>query len=122
MNMRTSVICAIVAMLLVVACSDDEGARTVDPATDVITVTGKVTYKDDRVPVDGGVIMELALDDGGTETLLFGSLYTDPPPSQEQWALYQVIVTVDLGDRVVASGRRNEYGLLLETLQVLSEE
>jgi hypothetical protein len=105
------------------ACSSDDGSGTIvptDPA--VVTVTGEVTHKDDQVPVDGGVTMTLELDDGGIETLLFGSLFSHPPPSQEQLDLYRVIASVNVGDRVTAKGQRSEEGVSLEQLVILARQ
>lgn len=122
MRKKASEVCVLVLMLFVAACSDEKETEILGPVSGEVTVTGVITFKDDQVPVDGGVTMKLALDDGGTETLLFGSLFTSPPPSDEKFELYGVIVTVNLGDRVIASGQRVEGGILLEGLRVLKQE
>lgn len=85
-----------------------------------VTVTGVVTHIDDQVPVDGGVTITLALDGGGTELLLFGSLFTSPPPSEERLALYQKIRQAEVGSRVRATGIRRDRGIELADLVVLN--
>jgi hypothetical protein len=109
-----------ISIVSLAACSSGDPPGTTTPSDpDLVTVTGEVTHKDDQVPVDGGVTMKLKLDDGSTEALHFGSLFTHPPPSQEQLDLYQVIVQVDVGDRVTATGERSESGISLEELTIL---
>ena len=108
-----------VAALLLVAACNDEGPQTVTQDAGMITVTGEVTEKDDQVPVDGGVTMVLKLDDGSNATLLFGSLFTAPPPTQAQLDLYNVIVRVNVGDRVKAEGKPSDGGIVLEGLTIL---
>jgi hypothetical protein len=83
-------------------------------------VTGVVTQIDDLVPVDGGVTITLALDAGGTELLLFGSLFTSPPPSEERLALYQTIRQAEVGSRVRATGVKGARGIELTDLEVLN--
>jgi hypothetical protein len=87
----------------------------------LVTVTGVVTQKDDQVPVDGGVTITLELDEGGTELLLFGSLFTDPPPDDEKLELYRKIVEVQVGSHVKATGIRGDQGIDLTDLVVLEE-
>ena len=120
MRKRIAWLPAVIAVLFVAACSDDGGPGTaVAPDPGLVTVTGEVTEKDDQVPVDGGVTIKLKLDDGSIETLYFGSLFTSPPPSQEQIDLYAVLMTVNVGDRVKAEGVRVEGGIMLEDLTIL---
>ncbi|NNF08560.1 MAG: hypothetical protein HKN21_17495 [Candidatus Eisenbacteria bacterium] len=75
-----------------------------------ITLEGVVAKIDDQTPVDGGVTIELRLDDGSGETLLFGSLFTYPPPTEERLKLYQRIQAIAVGYRVRAVGERMETG------------
>lgn len=84
-----------------------------------VTVTGTIAEIDDRVPVDGGVTITLELDQGGTELLLFGSLFTYPPPDEERVALYQKIVEAEVGSHVKATGIREEDGIELTDFQIL---
>ena len=94
-------------------------SSTTPRAEPLVTVTGTVTQIDDQVPVDGGVTITLDLDGGGTELLLFGSLFTDPPPDEEKIELYQKILKVEVGNHVRAIGNRGEQGIDLTDLIVL---
>ena len=104
-----------IALLVVFGCS---ASTTPDPESRV-TVTGVVTRIDDRVPVDGGVTISLELDWGGTELLLFGSLFTSPPPDEEKLELYQKILGAKVGCRVRATGVKGKEGIHLTDLIVL---
>jgi len=85
-----------------------------------VTVTGQVTRIEDNVPADGGVTIEVAQENGGTETLYFGSLFTIPRPTEERTQLYEKIRQVETGDRIRAKGtRRAEGGIALEDIAVL---
>lgn len=92
---------------------------TAPESNDTVTVEGTVTEIVDQTPVDGGVTIEMDVDGGGSERLLFGSLFTSPPPSEGQVALYQRIQTARVGSRIRASGVRNEDGIRLSDLVVL---
>ncbi|MEQ9570021.1 MAG: hypothetical protein RLN75_07495 [Longimicrobiales bacterium] len=92
---------------------------TAPVADDTVTVEGTVAEIDDQTPVDGGVTIDLNVADGGTERLLFASLFTVPPPSDARIALYQRIQAVEVGSRVRASGVRGEDGIELTDLVVL---
>ena len=109
------------AVALLAACSSDDRRETTGPPdSQWVTVTGHVTRKDDQVPVDGGVEIDLRLDDGANERLYFGSLFTYPPPSRERQELYGVLVQVSVGNRVRARGTRSESGsIALEELTIL---
>lgn len=106
---------AILLPIMLVGCSN----ATTPRAEQSVTVTGIVTEVDDRVPVDGGVTITLELDKGGTERLLFESLFTDPPPDEDRLALYEKILTVEVGNHVSATGDREEQGIRLMDLVVL---
>jgi hypothetical protein len=86
---------------------------------DLVTLIGIVTQIDDDVPVDGGTVVELQLDNGETARLFFGSLFTDPPPPQWRFDLYGVIAGLELGDRVRAIGTRVLGGITLRGLTIL---
>lgn len=92
---------------------------TAPVADDLVTVEGTLTEIDDQTPVDGGVTLSLALDGGGSERLLFGSLFTSPPPSEARIALYTRIQEAEVGSRVRATGTRTEGGIELTDLVVL---
>jgi hypothetical protein len=105
------------AVLVVLAgCSSDS---TLPGGERLVTVTGVVTHIDDRVPVDGGVTITLELEGGGTELLLFGSLFTSPPPGEERLELYQKIRAAEVGSRVRVAGIRRDEGIELTDMVVL---
>ncbi len=85
----------------------------------LVVVTGRVTQIENAVPVDGGVRIDIILEGGKTEQLLFPSLFTSPPPSEETLKLYDVIRRVELGDRIRAEGKRVPAGIELEALAIL---
>lgn len=97
------------------ACS----AGTAPDGDAEVTLVGVVTELVDQVPVDGGVTIRIAVEGGRTETLLFGSLFTMPPPSSQRWAVYQAIQRAEVGSRVRATGIRVEGGLDLRDFRVL---
>jgi len=82
-------------------------------------VVGVVTGIDDQTPVDGGITIDLRKDDGRTETLLFGSLFTNPPPDEATVELYGKIEKVRVGDRIRAFGVRNDSGIGLTDVIIL---
>jgi hypothetical protein len=114
--LRVFQVVVIALSMMLVGCSSSP-----TPTEPLVTVTGIVTQIDDRVPVDGGVTITLKLDDGGTELLFFGSLFTSPPPDEEMLALYQRILEAEVGSHVKASGLRVEAGIELRDLTVLEE-
>ncbi len=109
---------AIAIPVMLVGCSSDS---TPPQGERVVTVTGVVGQIDDGVPVDRGVTITLELDEGGTELLLFGSLFINPPPDEKRLELYQKILQVEVGSRVKATGFRGDQGIDLTDLVVLEE-
>jgi hypothetical protein len=103
---------------LVGACgSDDSDPVQPGPATEV--VIGEITRIDNQIPVDGGIVLDLTADNGGTDRLLFPSLFTNPPPGEAVLRLYDLVRRVEIGDRVRAEGIRTDYGVDLESLWIL---
>lgn len=115
---RIGFICIVFCSIVAVGCSCDDTPSVNPTESQLVIVSGEVTAIDDRVPVDGGVTIDVRLADGGTERLLFGSLHTSPPPSQERLDLYDVIARLQVGDRVRATGVRVEGGIELESLVI----
>lgn len=109
----------VVATMVVSTGCSAGGATAVTEAEGMVTVIGSLTDIRDATPVDGGVTMSVALDDGGTDTLTFGSLFTSPPPGEERIALYQRIAEAEVGDRVRATGERREGGIELVAFEIL---
>jgi hypothetical protein len=85
-----------------------------------ITVVGTIDYVDDQTALDGPVTINLQLENGSIEILIFGSLYT-PTASRERDSLYnRVVATLNIGDQVRASGPREKDGTIwIEMLEVL---
>ena len=121
--MSTRFICLIwlvVILVLPTGCSEENGAPPSAPIkADAIEVTGEVTFVYDNVAADGGVTIDLELDDGKAERLLFAPFYWGDD-SEERWDLYSSIQEVELGDRVKAVGQRTDRGIELEDLTILN--
>src|SRR5262245_9913016 len=79
------------------------------PADGRVTVTGRlVAVKDDR-PVDGGVDLTVETSGGKRELLRVGSAFV-AGPRDAILALHQVVDAAKIGDRLKATGRRDEAG------------
>ena len=104
---------------LAVGCSGNTGTTSDadDPAR--ASITGIVTAIDDRVPVDGGVILALKLDSGRADTAFLPSFFTYPPPPPEQSEIYRVIQQLQIGDRVEVEGERTSQGIKIDQLTIL---
>jgi len=99
---------------------DFEGGETeflLSPA--MVTLSGIVTEIDDATPVDGGVVIDLELENDETTKLFFDSLFTEPPPPHWRLELYEVIASLELGDSVQASGASVPEGISLRELIIL---
>lgn len=116
-----ALICLVVFSLAMLACSSDETPSGYSSELRATVVVGEVLMIDDQVPVDGGVTIDIEVRRGETERLLFGSLFTNPPPPRERLELYRVIVELEIGDRVRARGSRSEHGIILEDLFILDD-
>jgi hypothetical protein len=117
------VLLAAVSMLLS-GCLGEESPKSSDQAADPevdarVTVVGVVKEVNDATPHDGGVEIWLKLEEGGEVQLLFGSLFTYPPPDDETLKLYEVIRRVQVGDRVQATGTETARGIRIEQLTIL---
>jgi len=100
-------------------CGGDENGPTGPSAAGNVVVTGEVTAIQNEIAVDGGIILDVDLTGGGSDRLIFGSLFTVPPPSEAQLALYDVVRRVEVGDVVRGEGRRRGDGVVLEKLWIL---
>jgi len=100
-------------------CAGESDVPSGPGTSGTIVATGDVTQIDNLVPVDGGITIEINLEDGKTEHLLFASLFTAPPPSEERLKLYDVVRRVEVGDRIRAEGKRVPKGIELEALAIL---
>lgn len=108
-----------ISFLIMSGCSGDRStppAGTNEP--DLVTVTGEVTFIYDNVAADGGVTIDLKLDNDSSERLLFAPLYWGDD-SEDRWALYSKIQDVEVGDRIRAVGHRTERGIELQKLDIL---
>jgi hypothetical protein len=108
----------LVAFLSIVALGCTRSQRPVTPDGSA-TVTGRlVSLKDDR-PVDGGVDLVIATENGMRQTLRVGSIFI-AGPREEIAALHRVVDAARVGDRLRASGTRDESGVLaVERLEIL---
>jgi len=84
-----------------------------------VMVTGEVIAFDDQVPADGGATITVNTAAGGAVRLLFPSLHTSPPPSQQTIDLYDLVRRVQVGDLIRAEGRHAASGVEIESLAIL---
>ena len=112
---------ALFSFLIICGCSDELSPPPNDSKeSDLVEVIGEVTFIYDNVAADGGVTIDLKLDDDGVERLLFAPLYWGDD-SDERWTLYSKIQQVEVGDRVRGEGSRTDRGIELEDLVILEE-
>jgi len=125
-SLRSQLVLLAGISLLLGGCLGEEGPKSSSQPGEQgftqVTVEGYVRHIDDQTPVDGGVEIELRLDDGGDVLLLFGSLFTYPPPDDEKLRLYEVIRQVEVEDRVRATGIETERGIRIEQLTILKQQ
>jgi hypothetical protein len=107
-----------VSLFILLSCSDDKSTNP--HASDLAVVTGEVTFIYDNVAADGGVTIDLKLDNGSDERLLFAPLYWGDD-SEERWQLYAKIKEVEIGNRVRAKGQRTDRGIELEDLSIIEK-
>jgi hypothetical protein len=113
-------VCLLLILFLPTGCSNEQDAQPSAPTkSDAVDVTGEVTFIYDNVAADGGVTIDIELDDGNTERLLFSPFYWGDD-SEERWDLYSRIQEVELGNRVKAVGQRTVRGIELEDLTILN--
>lgn len=124
--MRTTVtqmLCLTVFCAMVVGCSNGVDGRPSGPGTTLVSVTGRVMQIRDYVPLDGGVTISIRLTNRETETIYLKSIFTSPPPSEEELQIhrdvYQVILQLEIGDRVTADGVRTDSGIEIKKLRRL---
>ena len=106
------------SFFIIGGCGDDSSAPTAPEGTNVV-VTGEVVEVQNAIPSDGGITLTVTPEVGGTEQLLFPSLFTLPPPSEETFRLYDVVKRVEVGNVVRAVGIRTTAGIALESLVIL---
>jgi hypothetical protein len=100
-------------------CSDEHSPPIDGPTgSGLVTVTGEVTFIYDNIAADGDVRIDLKLDDGAAERLVFASFWGND--SDERRNLYAAIQDIEIGDLVTASGKRKSRGIEIEELTILS--
>jgi hypothetical protein len=111
-------VCGLVALALLAACDDDSNVAVQDPQANV-SVSGEVTNIQNDIAVDGGIVLDIAVAKDGQDRLVFGGLFTVPPPTNDDLKLYDVVRRVEVGDMVRGWGVRRESGIILEKLWIL---
>ena len=107
------------SFLITCGCSDEQPPPPTGAiGPDLVEVAGEVIFVYDNVAADGGVTIDLKLDDESVERLLFAPFYWGDD-SDERWALYSKIQQVEIGHRVRAKGERTDRGIELEDLVIL---
>ena len=110
--------------ILLSGCLGEDSPKSSDQLVDQeaaaqVTVVGVVQEIDDGTPHDGGVEIRLKLKEGDEVLLLFGSLFTYPPPNVETLQLYEVVRRVEVDDSVQATGTETARGIRIEQLTIL---
>ena len=108
--------------LVAIGCSESQPEQTTPSSvtgTGNVTVEGVVVAVEDLVPVDGGVTIDIAMESDERARLLFGSLFTSPPPDEATLELYEIVRRVEVGDFVRASGEQTDYGIKIDDLAIL---
>lgn len=118
MSARISWIGLLVAILVLPTGCSEEDVAPGGPNSQQVTVTGTLTQIRDDIPVDGGAILDLELDDGSTDALYLPP-FSAQPPTEEQEQAYQLIQQLKPGDRVKGRGERTDYGIRLGSLTKL---
>jgi hypothetical protein len=113
------VIALSISFMAVGACGTDDNCPTAPDGTNSLVVNGVITEIQNDIAVDGGITLEVDLVNGGSDRLIFGSLFTSPPPTEEHLKLYDVVRRVEIGDIVRAEGARADHGLVLEKLWIV---
>ena len=115
---RIKIMLALGIVLVLASCGSDPAPICADEGSDAV-VCGEVVSIDNSIAVDGGITLDVDVSADGVDRLLFPSLFTYPPPTDEVMALYEVVRQVEVGDMVRAEGTRGDRGLMLEKLWVL---
>lgn len=116
-TIAAAILATTVVLLVTVGCATRE--RTMAPAP-APGVTGTVVaLKDDR-PADGGV--ELTMKVGGLSDLWRTPSPFVRPQTEENLAIQAVVDRIRVGDRLRATGRRDEFGALqVEALEIVNQ-
>jgi hypothetical protein len=86
------------------------------------TLYGTVVKIESMVDRDGPLFVHL--DTGGDEPvrLVFGSLFTSPPPDADRLALYDRLRKLEVGDRIRADGYALAEGFLLQSVSRITDD
>jgi len=112
------VTCLFCAGVLVAQAGCSEEVAEPSQRDGLVTVIGNVARIVDDTPVDGNARVDVDLDGGGQEILYLPSFFGNPPTEEEK-KVYQVIIELEVGDRVEAMGKKTEYGVKLKRLKKL---
>ncbi len=115
----TRLFLAVIIGGLALGCSDKSSNPAGTTPSGPDSVTGIIERIEDTTPVDGGVIIELKVSFGQTDTAYMPSLFTEPPPPPEQFEIYRQIRQLEIGDMISVRGERDDYGIEISELTVL---
>jgi hypothetical protein len=113
-------------VFMVLGCAKADRPTTSDTAVpqatgSETTITGQLVSLNDMRPVDGGVDLTVQTEAGKQEILRVGSAFI-AGPREHVLALHQVVDAAKVGDRLRASGKRDESGALtVERLEIVKE-
>lgn len=108
------------AVVLSIGCSDEYAEISAVPDKELVTVVGTVERIKDDVPVDGGAVVDVVAAGGKEERLFLRSFFRGEPVSEQEQAVYQVILELKIGDRVEGRGERMDTGVELNELTILT--
>jgi hypothetical protein len=110
--------------IMVLGCVKTDGPTTsettvVEATGSETTIIGRLVSLNDMRPVDGGVDLTVETEGGKQEILRVGSAFI-AGPREQVLALHQVVDAAKVGDRLRASGKRDESGALaVERLEIV---
>ena len=119
--MRPAVLVLAGVLLLGANGCGSEKQANVEPLADATHVSGTLTAIDDQRPVDGGVTLTLRTSAGRDEPVFVASMFTGQPPTTVVLVLQQKVNELKIGDRLTATGARDDDGtFVVERIDILA--